>query len=65
MDLLKSEEIWKIESLREYFAHVHTLNPPLSEAAEQVLSAVFVHHRGNPNRQGDRTTVRLLESLVR
>ncbi|XP_044013038.1 DNA helicase MCM9-like isoform X2 [Aphidius gifuensis] len=65
MDILKSEGLWKDESLREYFSHVHLLNPKLTKPAEKVLSAVFLYHRKNPNRREERTTVRLLDSLIR
>lgn len=51
--------------MRDYFAHVHTLRPVLSPEASEVLKATFRYHRLNPNRQAERTTVRLLDSLIR
>lgn len=65
MELLKSEGMWTTESLREYFAHIHSIKPALSKDAEKILSAVFLYHRHNPNRREERTTVRLLDSLIR
>ncbi|XP_043284468.1 DNA helicase MCM9-like isoform X2 [Venturia canescens] len=65
MDLLKSDGIWKEESLREYLAYVHSIKPVLTREAEKVLSTVFLYHRSNPDRREERTTVRLLDSLVR
>ncbi|KAK0171671.1 hypothetical protein PV328_005094 [Microctonus aethiopoides] len=65
MELLKSEGMWTTESLREYFAHIHSIKPSLSKEAEKILSAVFLYHRHNPNRREERTTVRLLDSLIR
>lgn len=65
MDLLKSEGLWKEDSLREYLAHVHTLRPVLTREAERTLSATYLYHRSNPGRRAERTTVRLLDSLIR
>ncbi|XP_066582930.1 DNA helicase MCM9-like [Prorops nasuta] len=65
MDFLKSEGIWKEESLREYFAHIHTLKPVLTKFAKKILSATYLYHRSNPDRRAERTTVRLLDSLIR
>ncbi|XP_015126143.1 DNA helicase MCM9 [Diachasma alloeum] len=65
MELLKSDNLWDEESLREYFAYIHTLEPTLTEEADVILRATFLHHRKNPNRREERTTVRLLESLIR
>lgn len=65
MDILKSEGLWKDESLREYFSHVHSLTPSLNEDADRILRAVFLYHRRNPNRQVERSTARLLDSLIR
>ncbi|XP_034939712.1 DNA helicase MCM9-like [Chelonus insularis] len=65
MEILKSEGLWNVESLREYFSHIHTLNPELTEDAEKILTAVFLYHRSNPYRKEERTTVRLLDSLIR
>lgn len=65
MDLLESEGLWKEDTLREYLAHVHTLRPTMTKEAEQVLSTTYLYHRSNPDRRAERTTVRLLDSLIR
>ncbi|XP_078053444.1 DNA helicase MCM9 [Augochlora pura] len=65
IELLRSEGIWKEESLREYLSHVHSLQPELTEEAEQVLRATYLYHRARPGRREERTTVRLLDSLIR
>ncbi|KAG7206657.1 hypothetical protein KM043_000333 [Ampulex compressa] len=65
MELLKSEGLWKEESLREYLAHIHTLRPTLTQEAQKVLSATYLYHRCHPHRRAERTTVRLLDSLIR
>lgn len=65
LDLFKSEGLWKEDSLREYLAHVHVLRPNMTKEAERVLSATYLYHRSNPDRRAERTTVRLLDSLIR
>lgn len=37
----------------------------MTEEAEKVLQAVFVHYRYDPKRESERKTVRMMESLVR
>ncbi|KZC07133.1 DNA replication licensing factor MCM9 [Dufourea novaeangliae] len=65
IELLKSEGVWKEESLREYLAHIHSLQPELTKEAELVLRATYLYHRSHPGRREERTTVRLLDSLIR
>lgn len=66
MVLLKSDNLWKNESLREYFAYVHSFDPVISKEADKILSSVFLYLRSNTtDRLEDRTTVRLLDSLIR
>ncbi|KAH0548872.1 DNA helicase MCM9-like [Cotesia glomerata] len=65
MVLLKSENLWKNESLREYFAYVHSFDPVISPEADQILRAVFLYLRSDASRYEDRTTVRLFDSLLR
>ncbi|CAK9819692.1 DNA helicase MCM9 [Anthophora quadrimaculata] len=65
IDLLRTEGLWKEDTLREYLAHVHSLQPKLSSEAERVLRATYLYHRSRPNRREERTTVRLLDSLIR
>ncbi|XP_076649480.1 DNA helicase MCM9 isoform X2 [Halictus rubicundus] len=65
IELLKSEGMWKEESLREYLAHVHCLQPEMTKEAESVLRAAYLYHRSRPERREERTTVRLLDSLIR
>lgn len=51
--------------MREYLTHIRTLRPILTSEAEKVLSATYLYHRSNPERRVERTTVRLLDSLIR
>ncbi|XP_070528319.1 DNA helicase MCM9 isoform X3 [Cardiocondyla obscurior] len=57
--------LWSEETLREYFAHVRALKPVLTEEAKKILSATYLYHRSDPRRKPERTTVRLLDSLIR
>ncbi|EZA51963.1 DNA replication licensing factor MCM9 [Ooceraea biroi] len=57
--------LWREETLGEYFAHVRTLKPVLTESAQKILSATYLYHRSDPYRRPERTTVRLLDSLIR
>ncbi|KAK1122278.1 hypothetical protein K0M31_009501 [Melipona bicolor] len=65
IELLKSENLWKEDILREYLAHVHSLQPKLTKEAEMVLRTTYLYHRSHPDRREERTTVRLLDSLIR
>ncbi|XP_043257619.1 DNA helicase MCM9-like [Colletes gigas] len=65
IELLKSEGLWKEDTLREYLAYIHSLHPVLTKEAEQVLRAAYLYHRSHPDRREERTTVRLLDSLIR
>lgn len=57
--------LWSEETLSEYFAHVRALKPVLTDEAKKILSATYLHHRSDPYRKPERTTVRLLDSLIR
>ncbi|XP_012228856.1 DNA helicase MCM9-like isoform X2 [Linepithema humile] len=57
--------LWMEETLCEYFAHVRTFKPELTEGAKKILSASYLYHRSDPYRRPERTTVRLLDSLIR
>ncbi|KAG7674017.1 putative DNA helicase MCM9 [Nannochloris sp. 'desiccata'] len=57
---------WGVESLRQYIAWVKsTFHPTMTQSAEQVLSGYYQLRRGAAGRHAARTTLRLLESLVR
>lgn len=65
MGPLNLSGLWREESLCEYFAHVRALKPVLTEEAKEILSATYLYHRSNLYRRPERTTVRLLDSLIR
>jgi DNA helicase MCM9 len=57
---------WSLEVLRQYVAWVKAeFQPVLTPEAEEVLGGYYALRRGATGRAASRTTVRLLESLVR
>jgi len=61
-----SSTTWSVDSLRQYIAWVKsTFHPTMTQSAEQVLSGYYQLRRGAAGRHAARTTLRLLESLVR
>ena len=57
---------WTLEILRKYFAYCKdTFQPALTEEAESVLTGYYQMQRGYVDRSLSRTTIRMLESLVR
>lgn len=60
------EEIWSTDKLRQYLYYIKTsLKPRLSKHAQTILSKYYTMERSSSGRNAARTTVRLLESLVR
>lgn len=57
---------WDFDKLKLYVNFVRTeLNPPLNQVSELLLSKYYQFQRSNDSNHSIRTTVRLLESLVR
>ncbi|XP_077531674.1 uncharacterized protein LOC144144183 [Haemaphysalis longicornis] len=56
---------WSISKMRSYFLIVKALNPTLTEEAQMVLQEYYRCQRNVVQRDAARTTLRLLESLVR
>ncbi|XP_012256179.2 DNA helicase MCM9-like [Athalia rosae] len=65
LEIMESKNSWTEETLRDYFALIRTMKPVMSPEASEVIRATYRYHRLNPDRRAERTTVRLLDSLVR
>lgn len=62
----ESGEVWSTDRIRQYLYYVKTnLKPRLSVQARKLLSKYYTMERASVTRNTARTTVRLLESLVR
>lgn len=57
--------LWSVPILQAYFAFVKTLKPEISAACKQILSAYYKKQRQADIKSSARTTIRLLESLIR
>ncbi|XP_044762057.1 DNA helicase MCM9-like [Coccinella septempunctata] len=60
----KSEE-WSLEMLQAYFTIIKKIHPPLTEEANRILASYYQLQRRQSSRNKSRTTVRLLDSLIR
>ena len=61
-----NDGMWSLETLKEYIAWVKfNINPVLSPQAEEILRNYYQLRRRSNTRHAARTTIRLLESLVR
>ncbi|NWY05845.1 MCM9 helicase, partial [Nothoprocta ornata] len=61
----KSEKLWSMEKMKTYFCLIKSLQPKLCEESHAVLVRYYQRQRQSGGRSAARTTVRLLESLVR
>uniref|UniRef100_A0A6A7G4Z0 DNA helicase MCM9 n=2 Tax=Hirondellea gigas TaxID=1518452 RepID=A0A6A7G4Z0_9CRUS len=60
-----SSSLWSHDKMRAYFRYIRRLQPTLSQEANLVLTRFYQLQRSLSNRDKSRTTIRLLESLVR
>ncbi|XP_078398313.1 DNA helicase MCM9 isoform X1 [Cetorhinus maximus] len=60
-----SEKLWSMEKMKTYFCLIKTLQPKISGEANKILVKYYQVQRQSGFRNAARTTIRMLESLVR
>ncbi|KAM6279440.1 DNA helicase MCM9 isoform 2-T2 [Porphyrio hochstetteri] len=61
----KSEKLWSMEKMKTYFSLVKRIQPKLSDDSNLILVRYYQMQRQSDCRNAARTTIRLLESLIR
>ncbi|ESO91569.1 hypothetical protein LOTGIDRAFT_121966, partial [Lottia gigantea] len=62
---VNTKHLWSMEKMQAYLALIKTVVPKLTEGATRVLQAYYRAQRGADNRNAARTTMRLLQSMIR
>ncbi|XP_054486036.2 DNA helicase MCM9 [Agelaius phoeniceus] len=61
----KSEKLWSMERMKTYFCLIKCIQPKLSDESNLILVRYYQMQRQSDCRNAARTTIRLLESLIR
>ncbi|NXM65316.1 MCM9 helicase, partial [Serilophus lunatus] len=61
----KSEKLWSMEKMKTYFCLIKSIHPKLSDESNLILARYYQMQRQSDCRNVARTTIRLLESLIR
>ncbi|XP_060074064.1 DNA helicase MCM9-like [Ylistrum balloti] len=59
------KQLWGIEKMQAYLSLVKSINPQLTEDSSRVLREYYRAQRGADDRNAARTTMRLLQSMIR
>ncbi|XP_067840779.1 DNA helicase MCM9 [Heptranchias perlo] len=59
------DKLWSMEKMKTYFCLIKTLQPKISREADKILVKYYQVQRQSGFRNAARTTIRMLESLVR
>ena len=60
-----SPDTWSFDKMKTYFSLIKNLKPTLTPAANRILSQYYYAQRQANDRNAARTTVRMLESMIR
>ncbi|XP_056343442.1 DNA helicase MCM9 [Oenanthe melanoleuca] len=60
-----SEKLWSMERMKTYFCLIKSIQPKLSDESNLILVRYYQMQRQSDCRNAARTTIRLLESLIR
>ncbi|NWV30535.1 MCM9 helicase, partial [Origma solitaria] len=61
----KPEKLWSMERMKTYFCLIKSIQPKLSDESNLILVRYYQMQRQSDCRNAARTTIRLLESLIR
>ncbi|NWR74942.1 MCM9 helicase, partial [Centropus unirufus] len=61
----ESEKLWSMEKMKTYFCLIKSIQPKLSDESNSILVRYYQRQRQSDCRSAARTTIRLLESLIR
>ena len=62
---VSNPDIWSFDKMKTYFSLIKNLKPTLTPAANRILSQYYYAQRQADDRNAARTTVRMLESMIR
>ncbi|XP_074650251.1 uncharacterized protein LOC141905312 [Tubulanus polymorphus] len=64
-DGVAAKDLWSMDKMKAYFCYIKTVMPAMTDDAARVLQNYYRAQRGADYRNAARTTMRLLESMIR